>query len=225
LSTFNLKKEQIDALQNQLGNLNNIRNPAKYRVQRRRIGDIQYLSFPLTPNKFLIDEESALDFVSFDEKGVQKDLTETTGSVRDSALARPFGIPAFMQHEQKYEYRVSAVTTGDLSSDYSETTSVIAQASISDPLNFQAAVLNPRFIPAVVQLTWNVDELRAHPDHWRIERRVNIPSDSYHVIGNAYLDSEFFDRTSQPGNQYVYRIRSVSASGVESNVSEITIGV
>jgi hypothetical protein len=227
LKDFNLRKEQIAALGDQLIKLEKINNEVKFYIQRRMIGETVYRSFPLTVNKYVIDEVQTTDAIPFHDTKFEDVFTYLSSSIpsgRDSM--RPFSIPPFLLDQKKYEYRIAAaINNGKETSDYSLPITVTVQSEMSSPRGFNATVVNPGFTPAVVYLSWVLDPLKSKPDHFRIERKVNIPTDQFVVIGNSYLDLEHFDRSVQPGNRYVYRIRSVSATGVESITTEIGISV
>jgi hypothetical protein len=225
LGPYNVQQAQIAAIQNELQALANVANPLKFQLQRRLSSDAVYASFPYTENDWIIDEVSSPDAVPF-STGL---LSGSPGVVSSSMLAmsellsRSFGLPPFLQSQQVYQYRVAATTLDGQSSDFSVPITVIASAQISNPLNLSAKILNPRVKPAVVRLHWLLDPLKNRPDHWRIERRANAATDTYRVIGSAYLENVFFDRSPQLGQEYSYRVRSVSVNGDESDVQEITV--
>ncbi len=228
LQGIELRKEHITALREQLSNLEKINDEVKFYVQRRMIGETVYRSFPLTVNKYIIDEVQTTDAIPFRAYKFDDVFTYLSSSIppSGSASSRPFAIPPFLLDQKKYEYRVAAaLSNGNDTSDYSLPISVTVQSEMSRPLGFNATVVNPGFTPAVVYLSWLLDPLKSKPDHFRIERKVNIPTDQFVVIGNSYLDLEHFDRSVQPGNRYIYRIRSVSATGVESITAEIGVSV
>jgi len=226
LAPYNVTKAQLDAIQTELSALQNISNPLRFQLQRRLSGDAVYSSFPYTENNFVIDEVATPDSIVFSPSKLSSSAMPQSSSLvagSTASLSRSFGIPPFMQSQQVYQYRVAATTLDGATSDFSIPITVIASAQISDPVSFSASILNPRVTPIVVRLQWALDPLKNRPDHWRIERRVNVPSDTYRVIGNSYLDNVYFDRSAQIDQQYIYRIRSVSAVGDESNTQTTSI--
>jgi hypothetical protein len=225
LAPYSVKQAQINAIQSELDALANAVSPLKFRLQRRLSGDAVYSSFPLTENNYVIDEVAAPDAIPFSTSMTSGSPQPTSSSALpvSSSLSRPFGLPDFMRAQQVYQYRVAAVTLDGGISDFSAPITVTASPQISDPTEFSASILNPRVKPVVVKLQWSVDPLKDKPDHWRIERKTDAPTDAYRMIGNAYLSSEYFDRSAQIGVLYSYRIRAVSAAGDESYTRETVV--
>ncbi len=225
LGPYNVKQAQIAAIQSELQALATAHNPLKFRLQRRLSGDTVYQSFPLTENNWVVDEVATPDAVPFSAAALSGSPVQISSSLVafSGALSRSFGLPDFLQSQQVYQYRVASVTLDGSTSDFSVPITVIASAQISLPVGLSASILNPRVTPIVVRLEWEVDPLKNKPDHWRIERMTNSVTDTFRVIGNAYLDNSFFDRSPQAGQQYKYRVRSVSATGDESDTQEIVV--
>lgn len=198
-------------------------NKVLYKVQRRKLGEIVYESFPLTANNFIIDEVSCVDAVAFSGKKIEDTYTRVDNSqpqdekmnVKDD-IRRAFKLPNFMKENDIYFYRIIAASQNGEESNASEEFQISSLADLSDPLGFSAEVVNSKVKPLTVKLDWEVDVEKAKPDYWTIERKFESENDSFVVIGKAYLDSEFFDRNVELNNTYIYRIKAFDAIGRES---------
>lgn len=204
-----------------------------YLVQRRKLGETVYESFPLTANNFIIDEVASPDAIKFSAKKIQDDNLETLPNVDaeqfdiDTAdgIRRSFKLPNFLSENDIYFYRIAAVNPAKEQSNFSEEFQVKTISDLSDPIDFQAKVLNTLVSPVAVILSWNVESMKSRPDSWQIERKVDTPNEDFAFLGRAYLDTEFIDTTAKPGNQYIYRIRSVDIIGRQSNFFEARITI
>ncbi len=203
-----------------------------YLIQRRKLGETAYETFPLTANNFVIDEVICPDPIKFQPLLTKDDFTEKQENIIadfdvDFAdrLRRSFKLPNFLKDNDVYYYRVAAVSALNEQSNFSPEFEVKTLQDLSDPINFQVAVDNAIIFPSFARLTWEIEELKARPDHWVIERRVDSPTDSFKVVGRAYLDTVFLDKKIIPGNQYIYRIKSVDVLGRQSNFFEARLAI
>lgn len=203
-------------------------NKILYKVERRSLSENVYETFPLTANKFLIDEVSAVDAVTFEGKLIDDTFTRLPNNsfeedenlkIKDE-FKRAFKLPFFLKENEIYFYRITAISETGEESNASEEFQISSLADLCDPINFRATVLNTKIRPLLVRLSWEVDSLKARPDYWVIERKIDVPADSFSVIGTAYIESQFFDRNLEIGNTYVYRIKSFDVVGRESNYFE-----
>jgi len=204
------------------GDSESLREPSKfiYKLQRRRKDETIYQSFPLTANKFVIDETAAPDAVTFSAKKVE-DIFEKQENIESEEgfgefYVRPFGVPEFLKENDIYYYRVMAMAENGDESNFTEEVELSTLSELSDPINFRVEVLNSRVRPLVARLTWDVEKTKARPDRWIIERRFDVENDTFEVVGQAYIDPEFFDRGLQERNTYRYRIKSRDLLGRES---------
>lgn len=225
LEKFNLRKEQLEALKTQFSALTNLSNPVRFQLQRRDLIRAGFSTFPLTQNQFVIDEVPASDAVPFSSQLIDDTYTSLSGSpMRVSRPpVRPFNVPQFLWPDTTYEYRVAAVDSKGAASAYSTSIYVDTDATLPNLVDVTATVLNPNVTPCVVVLGWTTFGDSPASDHFRIERKVNIPSDSFRVIGTSYLEAKYFDRDAELGNQYIYRIRAVSFRNAESAPVEVTV--
>ncbi len=220
LKILNLKKEQIEFLEKQKSNILH-GNDLLYKIQRRKSTEKTYTDFPLTQNQFIIDEVPTKDFIPFSVSKIE-DTFKFQQSARNRKeltsgnITRAFGLPPFLQEGELYFYRVLVFNRNRQSSNYTQEISIRAQPEFSEPVNFKASIDNPRLKPLIVRLSWGIDSAKSVPDHWVIERKTDVSYDTFRVVGKAYIYTEFFDRTIQFGNTYIYRIRSVDVNGGES---------
>jgi len=207
-------------------------NKYLYKIQRRRLGEIVYETFPLTANTFLIDEENALDALMLtlqkteDNASKKQNSDNKDGSIILSEKGkRPFGVPAFLNENDIYYYRVAAVSEVGEESNYTKEFEVSTISELSDPLMFKAEVLNTKIRPLICRLSWTIDPVKRAGDYFVIERKVDSLYDTFECIGKSYFDLEFFDRNIKPGYTYIYRIKSVDALNRESKyfIARLTI--
>lgn len=202
-----------------------------YRVQRRRIGEKVYETFPLTANQYIIDEIPSSDALDFqaekkeDTSTTLPDVQLTDSSVQlniddDQQLSRPFNIPDFLQENVDYYYRVAVVSFDGDESNYTEEFKVSVLSSLSNPIGFKAKIENIKVRPIVVKLTWSIEETKVRGDYFLIEKKTDNPIDSFEVLGRAYIENEFFDRDVEIGDNYIYRIKAVDTIGRETNFFE-----
>ena len=68
LAPFNLKKEQLQALQAQVSAIGLVTRPVRFQLQRRDLIRASFSTFPLTENQFIIDEVPSTDAIPFESK-------------------------------------------------------------------------------------------------------------------------------------------------------------
>ena len=217
-----------------------------YKVQRRKRGETRHDNFPVTANQFLIDEVPASDNIPLMQKKVkdtfarQPNIPSVIGTdVRGAPLTnvaastdrinflkpvvRPFQTPSFMASDDVYFYRVAAVRTiagVEEISNFSEEFQASTISELAEPLNFKALAPSLRVSPLSATLTWTTDKSRSRPDHWIIERKLDVKTDTFEHIGRAYITEKFYDKNLQLGSAYIYRIKSVDNFGRESDFFE-----
>jgi len=204
-----------------------VENKILYKVQRRKIGETTYESFPATANKFIIDEVSSVDAVTFEGKLIDDTYVRLPNASQDDEnlkikdnIRRAFKLPNFLKENDIYFYRITAISKDGEESNASSEFQISTLADLSDPIDFRATVLNSKVSPVMVQLTWELDTLKSVPDYWTIERKIDSKNDSFSTIGKAYLESQFFDRNLKLGNTYLYRIKAFDVVGRESGYFE-----
>ena len=204
-----------------------------YKVQRRKIDQTVYESFPLTPNNFIIDEVVSSSPVDFQDQIIagatfsrEDDLEVSDVEYEEnSKLRRSFGLPNFLFEGDTYYYRVVAINKASEESNATEEFKAIAVADLSDPIDFGVEILNTKVKPIVARLFWKVDKTKAFPDSWTIERKVDTNNEDFRQIGNSYIQLQYFDYNVPPGHTYVYRIRSYDSIGRVSKSVEARISV
>ena len=204
-----------------------------YKIQRRKLGEIRYETFPVTSNKFLVDEVTALDAVDFSgertndviQRQPDISLRDDAISVATSVISRPFTFPPFLEENDIYFYRIATIDQHGNESNFTEDFEVSSLPTLSDPLNIKVEVLNLRVRPLVARISWDTDNTKAAPDRFVIERKFDILSDSFDVIGEAYIKNQFLDKDLEIGNTYIYRIKSMDALGRESQFFEMRLTV
>jgi hypothetical protein len=202
-------------------------NKILYKVQRRRQSESVYESFPLTANRFIVDEVSSIDAVTFDGTAALDAYSKIPNSslfgagikIQDE-IRRAFKLPNFLKENSIYYYRILAISDMGEESNASDEFQISTLADISNPLLFATQVINTKVRPTVARLSWRLDPLRSRPDYWVIERKFDTDYDSFSVIGKEYLTLNFFDRTVERGNSYVYRIKAFDSAGRETGYFE-----
>lgn len=225
----NLEQQSLFDTAQQLENKVNI----VYKVQRRRIGENFYESFPLTQNNFIVDEVVSSSPVDFNNQRLQGATFQRENSLevspqeyeQNSKLRRAFKMPNFLLDGEIYFYRIIAINNGEEQSNATQEFQSIAVAELSDPLRFEAEVLNTKVRPIIVRLSWDVDKLKSFPDFWTIERKVDTKNEDFRQIGNSYIQLQYFDYNLPPGHTYVYRIRAYDTLGRVSNSVEARIAL
>jgi len=204
----------------------------RFKIQRRRKNSLIYETFPLTENNFLIDEVPTEDFVPFSETIIdnfnqEQQLNSQNIQVtsQKTSLKRTFPIPDFLFPNDIYFYRIAVVGPNGEDSNYTEEMEVSTLPELSEPLEFSARVLNVKIRPIVGILEWKTDTSKALPDYWLVERKTSAKNDSFRTIGKVYLQSQFFDRDLNLGNQYIYRIKSFDTTGRESQFIETRLTI
>lgn len=200
-----------------------------YKVQRRKIGQNVYESFPLTPNNFIVDEVVSSDPVNFSNQSLPDanftresslQVTEQEYEV-NSKLRRAFGMPNFALDGDTYFYRIVAINKQEEESNATDEFKVLALTpEISDPINFGAEILNTKVKPVIARLFWEIDGTKSFPDFWTIERKEDTVNEDFRQIGNSYIQLQYFDFNLTPGNTYIYRIRAYDVIGRVSNSIE-----
>lgn len=213
------------------GDQETLREPAKviYKIQRRRRNEIVHQSFPLTANQYVIDETPAPDAITFSAKRQEDIFTNEENIESDeefsNVFVRAFGVPEFLSENDIYYYRIAAVADNGDVSNFTEEVEFSTLPELSAPINIKTEVLNSRVRPLVGKLTWGVEFDKSHPDRWIIERKFDTDNDTFEVIGQAYINPEFFDKDLEVSNTYVYRIKSVDLIGRESIYFEARLTV
>jgi hypothetical protein len=203
-----------------------------YKIQRRKLGETVYETFPLTANKYFVDEVATMDAVDFtpekkdDDTVVLPNTEATDDSITiSSELSRPFGIPNFLKENDIYFYRVAAISSIGEESNFSPEFKVLTLPDLSDPINFRAEVENTRVRPLVAHLSWQTERNKAGADRYTIEKKFDTLYDSFEIIGTAYLENEFYDRDLEPNSTYIYRIKAIDNLGRESNFFEARLTI
>lgn len=206
-----------------------------YKVQRRKIDETVYETFPITPGNFIIDEVPTNDAVNFDgqvfgksDNFKQIDNLDVNDDQLNLALKqrRAFSLPNFLADNATYFYRVFAVDASkEQESNATQEYKLITIADISEPLEFGAEIINTKVKPMVARLSWKNDSTKALPDCWTIERKVDTENEGFLTIGKTYLESQFLDYNITPGYTYIYRIRSNDTLGRVSNYAEARLTV
>jgi hypothetical protein len=198
-------------------------NNVLYKVQRRKLGEVFYETFPTTANNFIIDEVSAIDAVNFEGKKINDTYARQDNvSSRDEKLKlkddirRAFKLPNFLKENDIYFYRIIALSKGGEESNASEEFQISTLPDLSDPIDFAAEANNTKVRPVTVKLSWITEDTKSRPDRWVIEKKFDTDNDSFSVIGTSYLVEEFFDRNVELGNTYIYRIKAFDVIGRES---------
>lgn len=207
-------------------------NKVVYLIERRKNGEVFYKTFPYTANKFIIDEVSTPDAVTFEGKNIDDNnvplsnslLIEENTRLKDETR-RAFGMPDFLKENDIYYYRMTTISSTGARSNPTSEFKLSTLADISNPINIRASVLNTKVRPLCVGIFWEIDDLKATPDNWIIERKFDNENDSFAFIGKAYLEPEFFDRNVEVGNTYVYRVKSVDVLGRESAFFEVRLTI
>jgi hypothetical protein len=200
-------------------------NDVLYRIQRRKFDQQAYETFPLTSNKYLIDEVAASDAVSFRTNIVDatKVDVQNDDAFIDFDLHRPYSIPDYVKENSVYFYRIAVISKIGLESNYSKEFKLSTLTDLSNPINITAEFETPHVKPFVVKLSWGVEKKKSRPDHWVIERKHDNPIDSFKIVGREFLNEYFLDRKVEAGERYIYRIKSVDNLGRESNYFEIRV--
>jgi hypothetical protein len=204
-----------------------------YRVQRRKIGENVYETFPLTSNNFIVDEVVSADPVDFENQRLPSsqffresslDVTEEEYE-ETSRLRRAFGMPNFVLEGDTYFYRIIALNKAGEQSNATEEFKITAISELSEPIDFGVESLNTKVRPLIIRLFWDVDSTKAFPDYWTIERKADTSNEDFRQIGNSYIQLQYFDFNVDPGHTYVYRIRSYDSIGRVSDSVEARISL
>ncbi|MDO8639649.1 MAG: hypothetical protein Q7R53_01870, partial [bacterium] len=106
--------------------------------------------------------------------------------------SRSSGVLDFLKENFIYFYRIKVITPMGSFSPYSKEAKVITIQPLASPVRFAVHIVNPKVKPAVVQLSWQIEEGKSIPDHFVIERKVDNVNDVFRVIGKAYFQNKFF---------------------------------
>lgn len=201
-----------------------------YRVERRKLSEVSYESFPLTANKFIIDEVSTSDAVLFDGTAItdtytsQSNMSLTNDKLTMlSDMRRAYNLPEFLVPNDTYFYRITAVASNQDVSNASAEFQVATVGDLSNPLNFNVTVLNTKVAPISARVSWEIEDAKERPDFWLIEKKYDTPYDSFVPLGKAYLATEIYDRNVEPGYTYIYRIKGFDSIGRESAFVQTTL--
>jgi fibronectin type 3 domain-containing protein len=206
-------------------------NKLLYKVQRRKMGQTVYESFPLTANTYLIDEVSSLDALPLTpqkaEDSVQKseNISNTDKSVKilNKTVHRPFGLPDFLNENDIYYYRILCINDIKEESNFTSEMEVSTLPDLSVPLNLRAQIINSKVRPLICKISWDIVPTQARADYYVLERRFDSPYDNFEFLGRAYLDLNFLDKDIKLGNTYIYRVKAVDAIGRETRFFEVRI--
>lgn len=192
----------------------------------RRTGHNSFASFPLTENRFLIDEVYTDDAVQFSRDKIDDIYVPSPDKIiqKKQFTGRSNGILDFLKENLFYFYRVKVLTSEGSFSPFSEEMKLSTFQSLASPINFIAVNENPKIKPITVHLSWDIQQNKFLPDRFIIQRKTDNVNDVFANIGNAYFENEFFDRNIRSGN-YLYRIKSMDASGRETDFIETRISV
>jgi hypothetical protein len=200
-----------------------------YKIQRRRQNETKYVSFPFTVNQFIVDEVAADDALAYEGRFVEEEAVPSrvqNSNVKVSEdRTRPFEMPEFLKENDVYFYRVLAFDEEKNESNYTEEVSVSTLPRISEVVDLKVEVFNAKVVPLVARITWGIEDDKSLPDRWVVERKVDTVRDTFEVIGQAFIDTEFFDRNLTPGNTYVYRMKAIDLLGRESRLVETRLTV
>jgi hypothetical protein len=202
----------------------------KFKIQRRKINENFYETFPISENKFIIDEVATVDAVNIDGiKPLQENISISENTnlnvERITEFRRSFKLPLFLKENQIYYYRIIAISPTGQESNATQEFKVISIADLSEPVKFSIQVQNMRVRPIVSKLFWESYTTKSPPDFWVIERKIDVANDTFKVVGKVYLQSEFLDYNLQAGNTYLYRIRAFDSIGRASRYSQARITV
>lgn len=208
----------------------NLKNKTKntFKVQRRKISENVYETFPLTENNFIIDEVPTTDAVSFDGNDLISSRLDSLENLniseqelrQSSQIRRAFKLPNFLEENETYYYRIIAVSDIGDESNATEEFKLITVSDLSEPLNVIVEVLNTKTRPVITRLTWRTDTAKSVPDYWIIEKKVDNVNEVFKVIGKAYLQNQFIDYDVKSGYSYIYRIKSLDTLGRVSPYTE-----
>lgn len=101
----------------------NANNPAlvkdgiTYKVERRKINEVNYESFPVTKNNFIVDEVPTIDAININgEELVSSEITTTENLSlspeqieQSSKIRRSFKLPSFLKENDTYFYKIKAI--------------------------------------------------------------------------------------------------------------------
>jgi hypothetical protein len=121
-----------------------------------------------------------------------------------------------LEENEAYFYRVAAISANGEESNFTKEFEVSTLPDLSSPLDVKVEVVNTKHRPVIARLTWKTAGDKSRPDHWMIERKRDVPNDTFKFLGRAYTDEKFFDRNLNVGASYVYRVKSVDLVGRES---------
>lgn len=133
-----------------LGNREDLRNNSVktlYQVERRKIGEEQWFEFPLVDRKEFFD-------------AAQGDANVTPQGYR----------PGFVELNQRYLYRITALQSGGIISNASSPVEVLVSKPVLTPVDFRVKPADSSIRPFYVMLNWDTDPRSEVVDRWEIER-------------------------------------------------------
>ncbi len=199
-----------------------------FEIQRRK-GHEDFGTFPLTENQFIIDETLSDDTIQFSVNKTEDTFKKIPNRKSEinilSQIKRSNGVLDFLKENFFYFYKVKIITNDGLSSPFSEEIKLLTSPELSSPIDLIVNDENPKQKPAVVFLSWNLEEDKSVPEFFVIQRKVDNINDSFITIGESYFDNEFLDREVSRGQNYVYRVKSVDSLGRETSFKEVRIGL
>lgn len=193
------------------------KNNLFYELQRRKIDEDTYQIFPLTKNRYIIDEVPSTDYVSFDGT-----LLGSSASVQVTAAERPSDFPKFLKPNDVYFYRVASRTDTD-NSNFSNEKEYITFTSLESVINPKVLIINSKVDPFFCEISWEYDSNKTYPDNFVIERKVDAVNDIYRIIGKSYINNRFYDYSIKRGYSYIYRITAYGPTGLSSPSVEVKI--
>lgn len=188
-----------------------------YELQRRKVDEDVYQTFPLTKNKFMFDEVSSTDYVSFDGT-----LLGTSASVEVATTERPSDFPKFLKPNNVYFYRIAALTDLE-TSNFSNEQEYITLTSLDPVINPKILIINSKVDPFFCEISWEYDANKTYPDNFTIERKVDAVNDVYRILGKSYINNKFYDYSLKRGYSYIYRIVAYGPTGLSSPPVEVRI--
>jgi hypothetical protein len=197
--------KEVAAVANQ--QLDNKVEKTSFIVERRKAGDKNYWPFAF------LDEQIS--------NYIEDSAPIGPNGKLDKNITRPVGMPPYLEDNTFYYYRVAFIDKErGIKSGYSEELKTNTFLRLSEPINFKSEY-NDSIFPRYVRLTWDIEENTLEPDHWQIERKLDIDNSVFEVVGNSYLKTEFLDANIEKNKNYIYRIRSYDNLGRRS-INEIT---
>ena len=204
-------------------------NKLYYKVERRKKDEIYYASFPLTENQYIIDEAATIDAVTFnaqkteDTHQAQPDMSASSTITTQNTLKRENNLPSFLLENDFYYYRIATISDLGDSSNPSPEFQLSTLPDLSEILNLQVKIINPKVVPPVIQLVWETQLEKLIPDYWLIERKINVATDVFSPVAKSYFSTEYYDKDVRLFKSYLYRITAFDSLGRKSKSVQIGI--